>query len=195
MPDLEEQSSSRMISTSDTNLMLEHYFRVEVCDQKGNIVAFDGFSSKNDEVLGSHHHEPHEFVAQNLLDLIGLLHRDRYPMESDFVDFRNRARIDRELQNLSIARADDSVSKFVLRFESRDKFAYLMELTLPSTRTRSFSFLEITIGRRSSSLLPRISTSGLLCRSMTYGVKKIHKETRPEKMSLRHTDIEDPRYT
>ena len=56
--------------------MLEHSLCVEVGDEEGDVIAFDGFPSQNDEVLGSHHHESHEFVAQDFLDFVGLFYRD-----------------------------------------------------------------------------------------------------------------------
>lgn len=53
--------------------MLVHLLGMEVCNQKGDVVAFDGLSAQDDEVFGSHHHEAGEFVTKDLLDLVGLL--------------------------------------------------------------------------------------------------------------------------
>lgn len=56
-----------------------HLFGVEICDQEADVVAFDGFASQHHEVFGSHHHETRELVAENFLDLVGLLHGDADP--------------------------------------------------------------------------------------------------------------------
>lgn len=50
-----------------------------------DIVAFHLLSSENDKVLCSSHHEAHEFVAQQLLDLVGLFDGYRH---TDRVDAR-----------------------------------------------------------------------------------------------------------
>lgn len=36
----------------------------------------DGHAAKNNKVLGAHHHESRKLVAQDLLNLVGLLDRD-----------------------------------------------------------------------------------------------------------------------
>ena len=56
--------------------MLEHLLDVEIGYEEADVVAFHGFSPQNKEMLRALHHEPHELLAQNLLDLIGLLHRN-----------------------------------------------------------------------------------------------------------------------
>jgi len=63
--------------------MLVHLLGVEVGDEKTDVVALHWFPPQDEEVLCSHHHETHEFMAQNLLDLICLLDSDA---DSDRVD-------------------------------------------------------------------------------------------------------------
>jgi hypothetical protein len=43
-----------------------------------DVVSFNLFSSEDDEIFCSSHHESHKFVAQQLLDLVGLLDGDRH---------------------------------------------------------------------------------------------------------------------
>jgi len=45
---------------------------MQSCNQTENDIYFDWFPSQHDKVFCSHHHEPHELVAQNLLNLICL---------------------------------------------------------------------------------------------------------------------------
>lgn len=63
--------------------MLVHLFCVEIGDEKADVIALHWFPPQDEEVLCSHHHKAHELVAQNLLNLIGLLDSDA---DSDRVD-------------------------------------------------------------------------------------------------------------
>ena len=45
---------------------------MDVGDEEGDVVALNGLSSQNAEVLSSHHHEPHELVTQDPLYIIRL---------------------------------------------------------------------------------------------------------------------------
>ena len=45
---------------------------VEVGNEEGNVVAFDGLSPQDNEVLGTHHHEPGELMTEDFFDLVGL---------------------------------------------------------------------------------------------------------------------------
>lgn len=38
----------------------------------GDVLYLDGFSAQNNEVIGSHHHESHELVTQNVFNFIRL---------------------------------------------------------------------------------------------------------------------------
>ena len=57
-------------------LVLEHGLRVKIGDEKADVVAFDRFSTQNDEILGAHHHKTHELVTKYLLDFVRLLNAD-----------------------------------------------------------------------------------------------------------------------
>lgn len=65
--------------------MLVHLFSVEVGDQKTNVIAIDGLPPQYNKVLRPHHHEPHELLAQYLLNFVGLFDGDADP---DGVDGR-----------------------------------------------------------------------------------------------------------
>lgn len=84
-------------------LVFVHLLRVEVGDQEADVVALDRFPAQNDKVLGSHHHEPGELVAENFLDFVGLLDGDADP---DGVD----ARLDQDAL-LFVARNDDRIEE------------------------------------------------------------------------------------
>ena len=49
-----------------------HLFGVEVGDEEADVVALDGLPPQDDKALRPPHHEPHELVAQQPLDLVGL---------------------------------------------------------------------------------------------------------------------------
>lgn len=59
--------------------MFVHLLCVEVGDEKADVIALHWFPPQDEEVLCSHHHETHEFMAQNLLNLICLLDSDADP--------------------------------------------------------------------------------------------------------------------
>ena len=71
-----------------------------------DIVSFDLLSSENDKVLCSSHHETHEFVAQQLLNLVGLF--DGY-RDADRVD----ARFDLETKNAK----ERFINSFITRLQ------------------------------------------------------------------------------
>lgn len=64
-------------------LVFVHLFCVEVGDEEAYVVALHWFSPQDEEVLRSHHHEAHEFMAQDLLNLVCLLDSNA---DSDRVD-------------------------------------------------------------------------------------------------------------
>lgn len=64
-------------------LVFVHLLRVEVSDQEANVIALYRFPPQNEEVLSSHHHESHELVAKDLLDLISLFDSNA---DSDRID-------------------------------------------------------------------------------------------------------------
>lgn len=64
-------------------LVLVHLLRVKIRNQEANVVALDRFPPQDDKVLRPHHHEPGELVAQDLLDLVGLLDGDADPDRVD----------------------------------------------------------------------------------------------------------------
>lgn len=53
-------------------LVFIHLFCVEVGDEEADVIALNRFPPQDEEVLCSHHHEPHKFMAEDLLNLIGL---------------------------------------------------------------------------------------------------------------------------
>lgn len=63
--------------------MLQHFLRVEVCYQEGDIIAGDRFSSQDEEGLGSLGQETGKLVHEDGFDLIGLLDLDA---DADRVD-------------------------------------------------------------------------------------------------------------
>ena len=65
-------------------------------EEKPDVVAFDLLPAQDDKIFGSPHHEPHELVAQQLLDLVGLLDRDGH---ADGVDARLDLR-KKEMKNM-----------------------------------------------------------------------------------------------
>ena len=58
--------------------VLVHLFRMEVSDQETDVIALNRLSSEDEEVLSPHHHEPHELLAKDLLNLIRLLNGNGY---------------------------------------------------------------------------------------------------------------------
>jgi hypothetical protein len=58
------------------DLVLEHGLGVEVGDQEGDVVALDGLPPEDDEVLGTLGQEAHELLAEDGLELVGLLDAD-----------------------------------------------------------------------------------------------------------------------
>ena len=46
------------------------------CIQPQNATYLHRLASEDDEVFSAHHHEPHELMAEDLLDLVGLLDGD-----------------------------------------------------------------------------------------------------------------------
>eukprot|EP01023_Acetabularia_acetabulum_P052221 TRINITY_DN57887_c0_g1_i1.p2 TRINITY_DN57887_c0_g1~~TRINITY_DN57887_c0_g1_i1.p2 ORF type:complete len:148 (-),score=18.54 TRINITY_DN57887_c0_g1_i1:71-514(-) len=64
-------------------LRLVHALRVEVGDQEADVVAADGLAAENHKVLGALHQEPQELLAENHLNLVGLLDADRDPHRVD----------------------------------------------------------------------------------------------------------------
>jgi hypothetical protein len=56
--------------------VLEHGLGVEVGDQEGDVVALDGLPPEDDEVLGALGQEAHELLAEDGLELVGLLNAD-----------------------------------------------------------------------------------------------------------------------
>ena len=58
------------------DLVLEHGLGVEVGDQEGDVVTLDGLPPEDDEVLGTLGQEAHELLAENGLELVGLLNAD-----------------------------------------------------------------------------------------------------------------------
>lgn len=57
-------------------LVLVHLFGMKVRYQETDIVSVHGFSSENDKVFGSHHHESGEFVTEDFLNFVRLFDRD-----------------------------------------------------------------------------------------------------------------------
>lgn len=113
------------------------------------------FPPQDEEVLCSHHHETHEFMAQNLLNLICLQQQIIYKQWSDY----------RHGSDLYISHIRQS-SVFVLGSKHKDsstqKVAWLTcltamltltELMEPSIRTFSLSLRLMITGWRSNSLL------------------------------------------
>lgn len=64
-------------------LVLVHLLCVEVGDEEADVVALNWFPPQDEEILRSHHHKAHEFMAQNLFNLICLLDSDA---DADRVD-------------------------------------------------------------------------------------------------------------
>lgn len=54
-------------------LMFEHLLRVEIGNQKADMVSIDRFPPQYDKILRSHHHKSHELFTQYFFDLVRLL--------------------------------------------------------------------------------------------------------------------------
>ena len=80
----------------------------KLCKPLKAMVYLNFFPPQNNEVLGSPHHKAHEFVAEQLLDLIGLLDGDR---DADGVD----GGLDQNAF-LLVPRDDDRIEKQLRRF-------------------------------------------------------------------------------
>lgn len=93
------------------------------------------FPPQNEEVLSSHHHEPHEFVAKNLLDFISL--------QLSRIAFRFK----------KIVVLKKTTTSNCVKMTCLTAMLTLTELMDPSMRTFSLSLRLITTGWRSSSLL------------------------------------------
>ena len=63
--------------------MSQHLLRVKVGDEEADVVALDLLPPQDHEVLRSPHHEAHELVAKQLLDVIRLFDCDRDPDRVD----------------------------------------------------------------------------------------------------------------
>ena len=125
-------------------------------DEIPDVVAFDLLPAQDDKIFGSPHHESHELVAQQLLDLVGLLDRDGH---ADGVD----ARLDlskKEMKNMDFesfnykslkASSSNQVEttldrKTIFKYSKflRVRTAQRLALTLITQRPRvRFSSLEI----------------------------------------------------
>ena len=70
-------------------LVSQHLLGVEVSDEKANVVSFDLLPPQDDEVLRPPHHESHELVTQQLLNVISLLdgngHSEKETLSSPFL--------------------------------------------------------------------------------------------------------------
>ena len=70
-----------------------------------DVVAADGLAAENHKVLGALHQEPQELLAENHLNLVGLLDADRDPHRVDrrldqhllFLVTRDHQRVEQEL--------------------------------------------------------------------------------------------------
>ena len=74
-------------------LVSQHFLRVEVGDEKADVVALNLLPPQDDEVLRAAHHEPHELVAEQLLHVVRLLDCYRDP-------HRVNARLDKNLESI-----------------------------------------------------------------------------------------------
>ena len=54
-------------------LVSQHFLRVEVRDEKADIVTLNLLSPQDDKVLRSSHHESHEHLAEQGVDIVQLL--------------------------------------------------------------------------------------------------------------------------
>jgi hypothetical protein len=57
-------------------LVLKHFFGMEVCDEEGDIIAFNGLASQDEEGFGTLSEEASELVDKNSLNLVCLLDLD-----------------------------------------------------------------------------------------------------------------------
>ena len=63
--------------------------------EEPDVVALDLLPAQDDKIFGSPHHESHELVAEQLLDLVGLLDRDRHADGVDaWLDLHQKRRLD-----------------------------------------------------------------------------------------------------
>jgi hypothetical protein len=53
--------------------VLEHRLGVRVRNQEGYVIARNGLATEDDEEFSTLHHEPCEFVTENLLNFVSLL--------------------------------------------------------------------------------------------------------------------------
>ena len=60
-------------------LVPEHFLCVEVGDEKTDVIALDLLSPQDDKVLCPSHHESHEHLAQQRVDVVQLLDGDGDP--------------------------------------------------------------------------------------------------------------------
>ena len=56
-------------------LVSDHFLCVKVCDEKADVIALDLLSPQDDKVLCTPHHESHEHLAQQGVDVVQLLHK------------------------------------------------------------------------------------------------------------------------
>ena len=63
--------------------MSEHFLSVKIGDEKADIIALNLLSPQDDKVLGSSHHESHEHLAEQGVDIIQLLNGDGDPDRVD----------------------------------------------------------------------------------------------------------------
>ena len=123
------------------------------CTHKCTHTHLNGLASKDEEVLSSHHHEPHELFAQNLLNLIRL-HTHTYEnltirfittiVETN-VHLHQLGKTSKQIHHTLIVH--DATPTCLIAMETR------MELMEASMCTFSFSFLLTTSGVSNSSLL------------------------------------------
>ena len=71
--------SSMKVITKSTGLLLPHPFEVRVRDEERDRVARARLPPHDDELLGPLRQEARELVAEDLLDLVGLLDREGDP--------------------------------------------------------------------------------------------------------------------
>lgn len=57
-------------------LVLEHRLCVGVCDEEGDVVAWYGLATEDNEAVGALGHEAGELVSEYVLDVVGLLDAD-----------------------------------------------------------------------------------------------------------------------
>ena len=60
-------------------LVPEHFLCVEVCDEKADVIALDLLPPQDDKVLRPPHHESHEHLAEQRVDIVQLLDGNGHP--------------------------------------------------------------------------------------------------------------------